>query len=148
VRFTPEQIRHLAVRAGALPLDAEAAGREPIEAHGSAAANPILRFTVDALRFYFEFHARYDGFYGAFVHDPFAVAAALDPALVRAEAVFVDVETGTGPAHAMTVADWRRLTRRRANVDVAVDGDVATFTERFVERVGALAARAPQLAAS
>ena len=30
----------------------------------------MLRFVVDALRFYFEFHARYDGFYGAFIHDP------------------------------------------------------------------------------
>ena len=34
-----------------------------------------------------EFHARYDGFYGAFIHDALAVAAALDPALIRTQAV-------------------------------------------------------------
>src|SRR5690242_3494645 len=64
VRFLPEHLRHLAIRAGAQPLDANELGREPAEAVGSVAANPVLRFVVDALRFYFEFHAKYDGFYG------------------------------------------------------------------------------------
>ena len=140
-RFQPEHLRRLAVRAGAQPPDADALGREPIEAIGSVAANPVLRFIVDALRFYFEFHAKYDGFYGAYIHDPFAVAAAIDRSLVRAEPVFVDVETGSGLAHGMTVADWRGLTRRPANVDVAVEGDAPGFIERFVDRVGGLAAR-------
>jgi purine nucleosidase len=124
-----------------MPLDADPLGREPTEATGSVAANPVLRFVADALRFYFEFHARYDGFYGAFIHDPFAVAAALDRSLVRAERVFVDVETGANLAHGMTIADWRRLTGKPANLDVAVEGDAATFLERFIERVGGLAAR-------
>ena len=139
-RFVPEHLRHLAVRAGAQPLDAAALGREPLEVVGSVAANPILRFIADALRFYFEFHAKYDGFYGAFIHDPFAVAAALDPTLVRAQPAFVDVETGAGLAHGMTVADWRGLTRKPPNLAVAVDGDAAGFIERFIERVGNLAA--------
>jgi purine nucleosidase len=139
-RFVPEHLRHLAVRAGAQPLDAGALGREPAEAVGSVAANPILGFVVDALRFYFEFHAKYDGFYGAFLHDPLAVAAAIDRSLVRAEPVFVDVETGPGLAHGMTVADWRGLTRRAANVEVAVGADAELFIERFIERVGGLAA--------
>jgi purine nucleosidase len=139
-RFVPEHLRHLAIRAGAQPLDAARLGAEPLEAIGSVAANPVLRFIVDALRFYFEFHAKYDGFYGAFIHDPFAVAAAIDRSLVRAKAVFVDVETGRGLAHGMTVADWRGLTRRQPNVDVAVEGDADGFIERFIERVGNFAA--------
>jgi purine nucleosidase len=139
-RFVPEHLRHLAIRAGAQPLDAGALGREPIEVVGSVADNPILRFVADALRFYFEFHAQYDGFYGAFIHDPFAVATALDRSLVRAQPVFVDVETGRGLAHGMTVADWRGLTRKQANLDVAVEADAAAFLDRFIERVGNLAA--------
>ena len=107
---------------------------------GSVAANPVLRFLGDALRFYFEFHDRYDGFYGAFIHDPFVVAAAIDRALVRTEAVFVDVEAGPGLAHGMTVADWRRITGNPLNLDVAVEGDATTFLDRFVDRVGGLAA--------
>ena len=142
-RFRPEHLRHLAVRAGVQPLDADPLGREPLEAIGSVAANPVLRFIVDALRFYFEFHATYDGFYGAFIHDPFAVAAAIDRSLVRTEPVFVDVETGGGLAHGMTVADWRGLTRKPANLDVAVEGDAQGFIDRFIERVGGLAARRP-----
>jgi purine nucleosidase len=96
---------------------------------------------VDALRWYFEFHARYDGFYGAFVHDPFVVAAALDPALVRTEAYAVDVDTAGGDADGMTIADRRGIWRRRPNVDVAMAGDPEAFLRRLVERVGDLAAR-------
>jgi purine nucleosidase len=145
-RFVPEHVRRLAIRAGVMPLDAAPVGREPIEAIGSVAANPILRFVVDALRFYFEFHAKYDDFYGAFIHDPFAVATALDRSLVRAAPVHVDVETGRGLAHGMTVADWRGLTRGAPNVDVAVEGEVDVFIDRFIERVGNLAASRPAMA--
>jgi purine nucleosidase len=123
-----------------LPVDAEAVAREQAIPRGSLAADPIVRFVVDALRFYFEFHAANDGFYGAFVHDPFALAATLDRRLVRTEPVFVDVETGRGPAHAMTVADWRGLTRRPPNLDVALDGDAGSFLRLLVERLGGLAA--------
>ena len=36
----------------------------------------------------------------------------------------------------MTVADWRRLTGRPPNLDVAVEADVGEFLDRLVERVG------------
>jgi purine nucleosidase len=99
-----------------------------------------VRFLDDALRFYFEFHDKYDGFYGAFVHDPFVVAAALDPLLVETQPLFVDVETGPGLAHGMTVADWRGLTGRPPNLAVAIEADAETFLDRLVERIGGLAA--------
>ena len=139
-RFVPEHLRHLAIRAGVQPPDAGALGREPIQAIGSVAENPILRFIADALRFYFEFHAKYDGFYGAFIHDPFAVATALDRSLVRAQPVFVDVETGRGLAHGMTVPDFRDLRRKQPNLDVAIEADADAFLDRFIDRVGNLAA--------
>ncbi len=107
----------------------------------SAATNRVLRFIDDALRFYMEFHSRYDGFYGAFVHDPFAVAAALEPALVRTEALTVEVELGGTLTTGETVTDWRRAWGRPPTLDVAVEGDAAAFFERFIERVGELAAR-------
>ena len=80
----------------------------------SVASNPIVRYVADALRFYMEFHAQYDGFYGAFIHDPLAVAAALDRSLVTTEALYVDVETRGEITAGMTVADRRRLTGRAA----------------------------------
>jgi purine nucleosidase len=139
-RLIPEQLRHLALRGGARPADAETLSHEPAEAIGTVRENAVLRFVIDALRFYFEFHATYDGFYGAFVHDPFAVAATLDRTLVTTKPVFVEVETGRGPAHALTVADWRGVTKRPPNLDVAVDGNPEAFLRFLVERVGGLAA--------
>jgi purine nucleosidase len=140
-RLLPAHLGRLALRAGADAHDAGAFASEPLRITGQVADDPILRFAGDALRFYFEFHDRYDGFYGAFIHEPFVLAAALDPSLIRYESVFVDVEAGPGLAHGMTVADWRGLTGGPANTDVAVEADAERFLERFVERVGDLAGR-------
>ena len=84
-KIVPEHVVALARAAGSTPDDslALARGEDPMHATRSVASNPIVRFVADALRFYMEFHARYDGFYGAFIHDPLAVAAALDPSLIR-----------------------------------------------------------------
>jgi purine nucleosidase len=136
----PSHLARLASRAGVPARDAGAFGSEPGRIVSAAAANPILRFIGDATRFYFEFHERYDGFYGAFIHDPFVVAAALDRSLVETRPVFVDVETGANLAHGMTVADWRGLTGKAPNTDVAVEADAERFLERWIDRVGGLAA--------
>jgi purine nucleosidase len=139
----PADVARLARHGGAAEADAAAlaGATPPMVPARTVAANPVLRFVVDALRFYFEFHARVDGFYGAFVHDPFAVAAAIDRTLVTAQPVFVDVETGPGLAQGMTVADWRGITGRAPNVEVATAGDAAAFVDRLIERVGGLAER-------
>ena len=147
-KVMPDEVVALARRAGSRPDDsiALAHGEHPLEATRSVASNPIVRYVADALRFYMEFHARYDGFYGAFIHDPLALAAALDPGLVTARAVHVDVDTAGGPADGLTIADWRGLTGKPPNVDVAVAADVPEFMRRFIERVGGLAERRPNVA--
>ena len=145
-KIVPDHIVALARRAGSTPDDslALAGGEDPMHATRSVASNPIVRFVADALRFYMEFHSRYDGFYGAFIHDPLAVAAALDPTLVRTDALTVDIELGGTLTTGETVTDWRRVWKKPPNIDVAVEADAEAFLERFVERVGRLAAeRAP-----
>ncbi len=142
-RITTDHVVRLARRAGSTPdesLGLEGSG-DPLAGSSSVASNPVVRFIADALRFYFEFHRAYDGFYGAFIHDPLAVAAALDRRLVTADALYVDVETRGELTTGMTVADRRRLTGRAPNLDVAATADVETFLERLVERLGGLAAR-------
>lgn len=139
-RMLPADVAALAVRAGStgdLALDPD---RAPDSARQATVDNPLIAFVADALRYYFEFHARSDGFYGAFIHDPLAVACALDSTLVRTEPVAVDVDTAGGPADGQTIADWRGLWGRPLNVDVAVETDADAFLRRLVERVGALAA--------
>jgi purine nucleosidase len=141
-KIVPDHIVALARRAGSTPDDSLllSGGEGPMHATRSVASNPIVRYVADALRFYMEFHSRYDGFYGAFIHDPLAVAAALDPALIRTEALPVDVELGGTLTTGETVTDWRRVWGRPPNVDVAVEADAEAFLDRFVDRVGRLAA--------
>ena len=130
-KMLPEHLAALADRAGCA-----ADGRR-----ANGGTDGMVRYLADALRFYMEFHSRYDGFHGAFIHDPLALAAALDPTLVRTEAVTVDVELGGRLTTGETVTDWRRVWGCPPNVDVAVEVDSARFMARFIERVGDLAAR-------
>jgi purine nucleosidase len=141
-RVLPDDIVRLARRAGSTPDDsiALARGEDPMLAARSVASKPIVRYVADALRFYMEFHAQYDGFYGAFIHDPLAVAAALDRSLVTTEPLFVDVETRGEVTTGMTVADRRRLTGKMPNLDVVVTADIPEFMNRLIERIGGLAA--------
>ncbi len=142
-KITPDHVVALARRAGSRPDDsiALARGEDPMQATRSVASDPIVRFVADALRFYMEFHSRYDGFYGAFIHDPLALAAALDPGLVRTEALTVDIELDGMLTTGETVTDWRRVWGRPPNLDIAVEADADGFLARLVERIGGLAAR-------
>jgi purine nucleosidase len=140
-RLTTDHVVAMARRAGSRPddrIDPDRPAGSP--ERRSVASNRIIRVVADALRFYFEFHARNDGFYGAFVHDPLVVAAALDPSLVGTRPACVDVDAGGGPGDGQTIEDRREHGARPPNVEVAESVDVATFLERLVERVGALAA--------
>jgi purine nucleosidase len=144
-KIVPDHVVALARAAGSTPDDslALARGEDPMRATRSVASNPIVRYIADALRFYMEFHSRFDRFYGAFIHDAMAVAAALDPSLIRTEAVPVEVELGGTLTTGETVTDWRRVQGRPANVEVAIETNADEFLRRFVERVGRLAAARP-----
>jgi purine nucleosidase len=128
-KLLPHHLAEIAARAGCSPDGRGSDGR----------TNSVIRYLDDALRFYMEFHSRYDHFFGAFIHDPLALATAIDPTLVRTEPVTVDVELSGRLTTGETVADWRRVWGRPPNVDVAVEADADRFFERFIERLGDLA---------
>lgn len=130
-RFLPRDLERLAVRAGCGPDGSSFAGDAP--------GNPVIGFVGDALAWYFDFHERFDGFRGAFIHDPFALAVVLDPTLVTTRALTVEVHLG-GVADGQTIADRRGHWGRPPNLDVAVTADASRFLDRFVDRVGGLAA--------
>jgi purine nucleosidase len=137
-RLLPADLVALCVAAGH-PVDHALDARDAHDAHALLAAppdHPVLRLVFDALRFYFEFHERFDGFYGAFIHDPLVVAVALDPALATTKATTVDIELGGSLTAGETVADWRNHWGRTANADVAVTADADEFLRRLVARVG------------
>ncbi len=130
-RLEPHHVMRIARPAGD-PLLSE----NPLTASGK---NPVVAFLAEALRFYMDFHQRFDGFYGAFIHDPFAVAAAVDPTLVRVVETTVDIETEGRLTTGETVADLRNAWDRPANAAVALQGYADAFLRRFVSRLAVLA---------
>lgn len=92
---------------------------------------PVLDLLRNSLRFYFEFHAKADGFYGAHVHDPFVVGAALEPELITTVPTVVDVELGGRYTEGETIADWRGHLAKPVNALVATQGNGEEFGRRL-----------------
>jgi inosine-uridine nucleoside N-ribohydrolase len=108
---------------------------------GAAHAPALLRFLEDSTRHYFEFIEKRDGRRYFVMHDPLAIAAAIDPDLIETAAVAVDVETAGTLTQGMTVADWRGVWRRKPNAQVAVGVRAEQMIEDFVAAMERLAQR-------
>jgi len=134
IEMHPHHLRALAERAESSPAEVPAPTDPP--GQPSRASNPIVRHLTDAVRFYFEFHRACDQGYLAHMHDPFAAAVALDPALAVIRPATVDVELTGTLTRATTVADWAGMWGRPFNADIVVGTDPEAFFERLVARVG------------
>jgi len=102
-------------------------------------APALLRFLDDAARFYFERMEKWSGARVFTMHDPLAVAAAIDPSLIMTQRVAVDVETAGDLTRGMTVADWRSVWRRPPNADVAIAVEAKRFIAEFLDAMERLA---------
>lgn len=97
---------------------------------------------ADLMTFFASTYRRVFGFEHPPVHDPIAVAAVINPSMVRTVAVPVAVElTGTHTRGA-TVVDLHRRTAGTANVDVAVGLEVDAFWRLLMAAVRNLGAAA------
>ncbi|GAB2656198.1 nucleoside hydrolase [Nocardia goodfellowii] len=137
IEMYPSHLARLAELAGSLPpeivSETDPAGTR------STASNPIVRHVSDAVRFYFEFHRLYNQGYLAHMHDPFAAAVALDPALAAVRPATVDVELAGTVTRGATVADWAGMWGREPNADIVIGTDPDLFFDRLITRVAALA---------
>lgn len=88
---------------------------------------------ADALRVKFELHGH------AHMHDPLALALALDPTLGETRPGTIDVELRGSVTRAMTAVDWDGSWGRAPNADVAVQVDAERFTDELIDRLAALA---------
>jgi purine nucleosidase len=111
----------------------------------------LSRLVEDATSFYMDFYAAVLGEDGCRLHDPLAVAIAIDPSLARLQTTRVEVETDGTWTLGETVADltgirgspWPVGWEAEANARVALEVDEELFMKRFVERVrGLVEARA------
>jgi len=108
--------------------------------------SPIARFLQDAVPFYIEFYERFGSTEGASMHDPLALAIAIDPSLARLQTTRVEVETDGTWTRGATVTDLRGIRRSpwptgwmpEDNARVALDVDAPVFMDRFGRRLRSL----------
>lgn len=73
-----------------------------------------------------------------YLHDPLAVGVAIDPTMVKAACLHVEVETSRGTTQGMTLADIRAITddlKQPPNLDVALEVESERFLTFFKERL-------------
>jgi inosine-uridine nucleoside N-ribohydrolase len=89
-----------------------------------------LRWMRRLLRGYMDYHRSTEGFLGAYLHDPVALAEAIAPGLLRAEPVSVEIVARNGPARGLTLEGANRQTAR-GHVQVARDVRRLAFFRLF-----------------
>ena len=102
-------------------------------------AAALTRFIDEAARYSFDRMEKRSGRRVLVMHDPLALAVALDPTLVATRRVAVDVETAGRLTLGATVADWRGDWGRLANSEVAVTVDAERFRKAFSDAMARLA---------
>ncbi|MGZ5301691.1 MAG: nucleoside hydrolase [Actinomycetota bacterium] len=108
--------------------------------------SPLARFLQGSVPFYIEFYERFGSTEGASMHDPLALAIAIDPSLARLQTTRVEVETDGTWTRGATVTDLRGIRRSpwptgwmpEDNTRVALDVDASAFMARFTDRLRAL----------
>jgi purine nucleosidase len=108
--------------------------------------SPIARFLTQAVPYYIEFYERTRGYGGACMHDPLAVALAIDPSMAGWTRTRVEVEADGTWTRGMTVTDlegirhspWPVGWEPRENAVVALDVDAPAFMSVFAERLRGL----------
>jgi len=139
IEMRPEHVRQLAEAAGAAVP--ELVLPDQPEGQRSTSDNGIIRHLSDALRFYFEFHRRYDQGYLAHVHDFFAAGVAAGTLEYTARPATVDVEAESPLFAGTTVADFRGLWGIGPNARIVSGNNPEQAFRELVTAVGGLAAR-------
>lgn len=106
-----------------------------------AAGGPGSRLAGRILSEYAERLLRLGRAEGARLHDPLALAVAVDPSLVRTRHVRVEVETTGELTVGQTVVDLDGVSGKPANADVAVEVDAVRFKQFVFDALAGLDAR-------
>lgn len=109
-----------------------------IENLAGSVGEPLGTFLRDVTAKGVEYMEQMRGVTGIFLHDPLAVAVAVDPSVVTTSFLHVDVETGEGITRGMSLADLRPIRdemKQPPNLHVALDVAAERFLSFFKERV-------------
>jgi inosine-uridine nucleoside N-ribohydrolase len=97
----------------------------------AARDDPRARFLRAIRGQEFAFFERAAGIAGCYLHDPLAVAVALDRSLVETRAMKIDIETAGELTSGMVAAERREWMKGGENADVCVRVDAGRFLENF-----------------
>jgi purine nucleosidase len=100
------------------------------------ASTPVTEFVGKIITHYMKFYEEVVGVNGCAMHDPLAVAVAIDRSLVKTRKLFVTVESKGEFTTGETVADLRGSKEgivRPPNMDVCVEVDSERFIRDFIE---------------
>ena len=101
--------------------------------------SPITKFIADATRFYMEFHDEYQSIEGCVINDPMTLALTFMPEICDYQELYVDVDLSGGVSMGNTFADFYKMTKKPANMKVALGVRPRDFMELFLERMEKLA---------
>jgi purine nucleosidase len=105
--------------------------------------SPISQFVSDAMEVYLE--ASYErGMAGSALHDPLTLATIIAPELLTLKEYFVDVDISGGVSMGKTFADISGVTKKPANMKVAMQVRGEEFVELFTQRVESFARSIPK----
>jgi len=97
--------------------------------------SPIARFVRDSTAVYMDFYKKYEGFDGCALHDPLTLAVIFAPELFTFEDQYVDVDVSGGVSMGNTFADFMKVSKKPANMKVALDVRGRDFIELFIARM-------------
>ncbi|SHF25636.1 purine nucleosidase [Seinonella peptonophila] len=104
-----------------LDLTHQAIATKAIQQQIAQIDHKVARFVVELLEFFSETYKEVFGFEGAPIHDACCVAYCIDPDVFTTSHLRVDVETNGQFTYGMTVIDLHGVTKRAANVHVAME---------------------------
>lgn len=96
--------------------------------------SPISRFICDAMEVYLRFSFEL-GYAGSSLHDPLTLAMIIAPELLTLKEYYVDVDISGGVSMGKTFADILNVTKKPANMKVAMQVRGEDFIELFLQRM-------------
>ncbi|WP_414577859.1 nucleoside hydrolase [Anabaena sp. CCY 9402-a] len=94
----------------------------------------VTQFIADCTGIYMAFYRDHEGFHGCYLHDPLAMAVAIDPSLVTTESFYMMVETEGRFTTGLSLADRRDRRDDKTNppnVEACLDVDTERFLKLF-----------------
>lgn len=93
---------------------------------------PIGRYVKQSTSDYLDRYFERNGIRACAMHDPLAVAVALDRSLVQTKKLYVDIETKSELCDGQTVCDFQNRLKKEPNMNVCLDVDADAFFARFI----------------